>query len=293
MRRPSTLPSGNRELESRAGSMTSIYFRKTYQRTFGTFPLKGESAREAVRTAVSVGYRSFDTAQSYGNEADIGETLAESGVAREDLCITTKVKPDNFPSDRFIASVEQSLRNLGVDFVDVLLLHWPPLDADILPSFTLLQQARDRGLARHVGVSNYTVSMMRKAAATANGPIACNQVEFHPLIAQSVLLAAAVETGIPLSSHCSVARGAVFGIPLMQELARAYDVTVAQITLRWILQKGVSVNAMSTKPDHIMHNFQTMHFTLSSIDMARIDALNAVNTRLITRDVAPFAPVWD
>jgi 2,5-diketo-D-gluconate reductase B len=273
--------------------MSSIYFRKTYQRTFGTYPLKGDAVRRAVRAALEIGYRSFDTAQSYDNEADVGEALAQSGIARDELCITTKVKPDNFAPERFLASVERSLENVRVDFVDVLLLHWPPLDGNILPSFSLLEQARDRGLARHIGVSNYTAAMMRKAAAAAHGPIACNQVEFHPLIDQRVLLAAASETGIPLSSHCSVARGAVFDVPLLQELARAYDVTVAQVTLRWILQKGVSVNAMSTRPDHIRNNFEVMHFTLSSVDMARIDALNAVNRRLITRQLAPFAPVWD
>jgi 2,5-diketo-D-gluconate reductase B len=273
--------------------MTNVYFQRTFQRIFGTYPLKGDAARDALRTALEVGYRSIDTAQSYGNEAEIGETLRHSGIARDELCITTKVRPENYDPALFLRSVERSLADLQLDFVDVLLLHWPPLDRNIEPSLALLEQARQRGMARHIGVSNYTAAMMRRAAKVASVPLACNQVEFHPLLDQSILLAAAAETGIPLSSHVAVARGAVFKEPLLQELAASYDVTIAQIALRWVLQKGVSVNAMSTDREHIRQNFDVMNFVISSVDMMRIDRLNAQNLRIITRTLSPYTPDWD
>jgi len=273
--------------------MSSIYFRKTFQRSFGTFPLKGEQLRTALRIALDVGYRAIDTAQSYENEAEVGAVLAESCIPRDELCITTKVRPDNFGENVLIASVERSLADLRVDQVDVLLLHWPPLGGDISGPLALLQQAHGRGLTKHIGVSNYTAAMMRRAAELSTVPIATNQVEFHPLLDQSTLLAAATETGIPLASYCSVARGEALRVPLIEELATGYGVSAGQIVLRWILQKGVSINTMSTRRRHIEHNFDVMNFTLSSLDMARIDKLGAANRRLVTRELTPFAPDWD
>ena len=200
----------------------NVYFQKTNQRAFGTFPLTGDEARQAIQTAAEVGYRAFDTAQMYGNEAEIGEALKATGIARDELCITTKVHPDNFGEDRFIASVEQSLKVLQVDYVDVLLLHWPPIGGDIAPPLKLLQQAGDRGLAKNIGVSNYTIAMMRDAVSIVDRPIVTNQVEFHPLLNQDVLLNGANEVGIPLSSYCSVARGEVFKHPEFAEIGNGY-----------------------------------------------------------------------
>ncbi|MFN0115277.1 MAG: aldo/keto reductase, partial [Paracoccaceae bacterium] len=246
----------------------NICFQKTHQRAFGTFPLNGEVLADAIQAAVEVGYRAFDTAQMYGNEADTGAALAACGVARSELCITTKVHPANFTADLFLPSVEASLKALGIDRADILLLHWPPVGEEIAPSLRLLQQARDRGLADHVGVSNYTARMMRDARAILDAPLVTNQVEFHPLLNQDKLLAAATETGIPISSYSSVARGEVFKYPLFGEIGAGYGKTAGQVVLRWILQKGVSLNTMSTKPENIRANFEIMDFTLSSIDMA-------------------------
>jgi 2,5-diketo-D-gluconate reductase B len=271
----------------------SIYFQKTYQRSFGTFPLKGAELADAIKAAVDVGYRSFDTAQMYRNEADVGEGLAQTGVPRDQLCITTKVHPENFGEDRFLSSVEKSLQDLRLDYVDVLLLHWPPNGGAVTGPVKLLEKARSSGLARHIGLSNHTAQMMRDAARAIETPLVTNQVEFHPLLNQDKLLAAAVETGIPLSSFCSVARGKVFSYPLFTELAENYGKLPAQIVLRWILQKGVSINTMSTKPANIQANFDIMNFTLSSVDMARIDAMTATNYRIIGKASVPWAPDWD
>jgi 2,5-diketo-D-gluconate reductase B len=271
----------------------NICFQKTYQRAFGTFPLEGEALSKAIEAAAEIGYRAYDTAQIYGNEADTGAALADTGIAREDLCITTKVHPDNFDEDGFLKSVETSLRDLRTDYVDVLLLHWPPIGGDIAPSLRLLEEAWRRGLARNVGVSNYTAQMMRDAKKIIEAPIVTNQVEFHPLLDQGKLLVATAETGIPLSSYCSVARGEVFKYPDFAEIGEGYGKIAAQVVLRWILQKGVSVNTMSTKVENIRANFDIMDFTLSSVDMARIDSLTATNYRIVDSDRARWAPDWD
>ena len=271
-----------------------MYFKGAWQRAFGTFPLKGGELHEALKTAVEkIGYRAIDTAQMYGNEAEIGEALASSSVPKNELLVTTKVQPANFAPDKFMPSVEESLKKLRLDQVDVLLLHWPPADGEVRPSLELLAQAREAGLARNVGVSNYTSRMMRTAARTIDGPIMTNQVEFHPLLNQDVLLGAATETGIPLSSYCSVARGEVFKHPEFAEIGKAYGKSAAQVVLRWILQKGVSINTMSTKEANMRANFNVMDFTLSSIDMARIDAITSTGYRIVTKSIVPWAPDWD
>ena len=271
----------------------TIYFEKTYQRSFGTFPLNGKELHDAVQAAAEVGYRAFDTAQMYGNEAETGAALKATGLPREDLCITTKVDIANFDEAKFLPSVEASLKALQIDVADALLLHWPPADGDIAPSLKLLQQAYDKGLARNIGVSNYTAQMMRDARAIVDAPLITNQVEFHPLLNQDKLLAAATETGIPLASYCSVARGEVFKYPDFAEIGAAYGKSAAQVVLRWILQKGVSINTMSTKPANIRANFEVMDFTLSSIDMDRIEALTATNYRIVSKDLVSYAPDFD
>lgn len=271
----------------------TITFTKNFQRAFGTYPLKGDVLASAIAAALTAGYRAFDTAQMYGNEADTGTALATSGIARKDLCITTKVSPLNFAADKFLPSVEASLKALQIDQVDILLIHWPPADGLIDAPLRLLQQAYDRGLTAHIGISNFTVAMMRRAKEIVSAPIVTNQVEFHPLLDQSKLLSAAIETGIPLSSYCSVARGEVFKHKIFADIGKAYDKSAAQIVLRWILQKGVTINTMSTKPENIKANYDVMDFTLSSIDMARIDAMTKLNYRIVNKTLVPTAPDFD
>ncbi|MCP3970018.1 MAG: aldo/keto reductase [Rhodobacteraceae bacterium] len=271
----------------------NIYYQNSNQRVFGTFPLTGEVAHDAIQEAVDVGYRAFDTAQMYGNEAETGAALAACGVARGELCITTKVHPDNYAEARFLPSVERSVKDLGGEPTDVLLLHWPAADGDVAPSLRLLQQAFDRGLAKNIGVSNYNIAMLRVARGVLQAPIVTNQVEFHPLLSQNRLLTGAAQLGVPLSSYCSVARGRIFKHPEFAEIGAGYGKSAAQAALRWIVQKGVAVNTMSTKPENIRANFDIMDFTLSSVDMARIEALTAVGLRIVDSSVAPWAPEWD
>lgn len=271
----------------------NITFQKTHQRAFGTFPLKGDDLLRAMEIALAVGYRAFDTAQMYGNEAETGTALAASGLQRGELCVTTKVGVDNFTRDTFLPSVETSLKALRLDHVDILLLHWPTPGGDIGLSLDLLQEAQQKGFARNIGVSNYTARMMRDARARVSVPLVTNQVEFHPLLDQGALLAAATETGIPLSSYCSVARGEVFKYPLFGQIGAGYGKTAGQVVLRWVLQKGVPINTMSTKAENIRANFEVMDFTLSSVDMARIDAMMATGYRIVGKNLVPYAPDFD
>ena len=271
----------------------NIIFQRTHQRAFGTYPLQGQQLLDALTTAVEIGYRAIDTAQAYGNEADVGAALRTLGMPRSELCITTKIRPSNDRDERFIPSLRESLDKLGVDRVDVLLLHFPPADGDVAPSVRRLQEAVRLGLASHIGVSNFTAAMMKAARSATSLPLVANQVEFHPLLDQRVLLRAATETGIPLSSYCSVARGEVFKYPLFDDIAKGYGKTAAQVVLRWILQKGVAITTMSTRTENIRANFAVMDFVLSSVDMDRIDVLNATHYRIVDRPRVPDAPVFD
>jgi len=228
-----------------------MYFQTRHERAFGTYPLTGQELEASLEAALDIGYRAIDTAQMYANESDIGQVLSRCSIPRDELLITSKVPTSQFDESSFIPSVKNSLDQLKLEKLDVLLVHWPPGDEDVRPSLGWLQQAQQQGLAQHIGISNYNSHQMRIAKDFCDSPLVTNQVEFHPLIDQSSLLRTSADTGIPLASYCSVARGKVFDYPLFSELANAYGVTPAQVVLRWILQQGVSINAMSTKRENL------------------------------------------
>jgi len=270
-----------------------MHHRHGFERAFGTFPLKGDELATALITALDVGYRAIDTAQMYENEKDIGSVLSTSRIPRTELLITSKVPVNQFDKADFMPSVQRSLDDLQLDKIDILLLHWPPADGHIEPSVELLLEAKQKGLTEHIGVSNYTSVMLEKLVGLSDDTFICNQIEFHPLLDQSIMLDASNKSGVPLSSYCSVARGKVLQEPLIIELAQQYSRTPGQIVLRWILQKGVSVNAMSTNPDNIRTNFNILDFTLSNVDIARIDQLGKQQYRIVNKALVPWAPEWD
>jgi 2,5-diketo-D-gluconate reductase B len=196
--------------------------------------------------------------------------------------------------ERFLPSVAKSIEDLRLDRIDVLLLHFPPLDGPIEQGLELLLAAQQQGLAAHIGISNYTPAMMRAArAAVGDAALAANQVEFNPLLDGRALVAASIETDIPLAAYCTVARGEVFKYPLFAEIGAGHGKTAAQVVLRWTLQKGIALNTMSTNPDNIRANFDVMDFVLSTPEIAAIDALSDVNHRIITRaGGVPWAAQW-
>ncbi len=264
-----------------------------FQRVFGTWPLQGRAAEAAILTALETGYRAIDTAQIYNNEDAVGRALAASGLTPDSLCITTKVTPANYTRDRFRPSVERSLAGLGLETVDVLLLHWPPPDGNLAPRLAWLQDVHTAGLARSIGVSNFTSHMLAEARTVLDVPLVTNQVEFHPLLDQSRLLQAATAHGIPLTAYCSLARGAICKEPELMAIGQAHDKSASQVALRWIIQKGVVPITMSSRPANIRANFAIMDFTLSPIDIQRIDRLTQRNQRVVTDAIVPHAPQWD
>ncbi len=270
-----------------------MYHQAGFERGFGTFPLKGDELATALITALDTGYRAIDTAQFYDNEKDIGWVLSSSRIKRTDLCITSKVPVNHFGKDEFVPSVKQSLDDLQLDYLDVLLLHWPPADGDIKPSVEYLLEAKQAGLCKHIGVSNYTSGMLDELVKLTDEPIACNQIEFHPLLDQRVMLEASNRTGVPLASYCSIARGKVLSEPLIEAIAKQYQRSPAQVVLKWILQKGVSVNAMSTNANNIQSNYNILDFNLSNTDIARIDTLGSQQYRIVDKTLVPWAPEWD
>lgn len=263
------------------------------QLIYGTYPLMGAALAAAVAHAMTVGYRAFDTAQTYGNESDLGGALRHSGAKRTDFRVTTKIAPPNYTDLKFLPSLRRTLTDLQLDYVDLLLLHFPPDSLEIGAALKMLASAQEAGLARAVGVSNFTPAHMRKAAQLWNGALAINQVEFHPLLDGRGLLSASVETGIPLQAYSPLARGAVFSHTILHEIARRHDKTVAQITLRWILQQGLSVVTQSANPTNIASNLESTTFSLSDDDMRLIETLSSANYRIINNRTIRWAPAWD
>lgn len=251
---------------------------------FGTFPLRGDEAFIAVRTAIDLGIRHIDTAQMYGNEKDVGRAIKQSGVARDPFFLVTKVDPSNIGQDKFSESVAKSIDELGGP-VDLLLIHWPPEDRELEPALDRLALEKQKGNTREIGVSNFSARMLRKAHARTNGAIINNQVEFHPLLDQHELLATARELGMALSAYCPLARGAALKSKIIQGIAQRLGRQPAEVALRWIIQQGVIPVPMSTKRHNIASNLNALSFELSAEDMAAISAIGSPGGRLIN-------PAW-
>lgn len=259
---------------------------------FGTWPLKDEVARDSVAMALDCGFRHIDTAQAYDNEKAVGEGIRTSGKNREDVFLVTKVHFDNLGKTKFLPSVRTSLDALKVDHIDLLLIHWPPRDDALFdPTIDALCEAQSLGLTKHVGVSNFTPRLLRRAAKRAGVPLIANQVEFHPLIDQKKLLAAAKELSITLEAYCVLGRGKVLGQPVIQQIAERRGLSEAAIILRWVMQKGVVPLVQTTKRKNAEGNLAALDFTLSELEMNSISSLNARNERFISG--GSWAPDWN
>jgi 2,5-diketo-D-gluconate reductase B len=246
----------------------------------GTYPLMGDECYTAVRMAIDLGYRHIDTAQMYGNEAAVGRALKDCGVKREELYIVTKVDPGNISSQRFAKTVRKSLDDLGGQ-VDLLLIHWPPDDSDMDAALDRLLAELHSGNAKAIGVSNFSSKMLRHAHAYTKGKIICNQVEFHPLLDQSKLLAVAHELGVVLEAYSPIARGAALKPQIIQDIAKRLDRPPSELVLRWITQQGVVAIPMTTKKENAASNLRSLDFELSADDMKAISSIGTSNGRTI------------
>ena len=229
----------------------------------------GAECVNAVRWALDLGYRHIDTAQVYGNEASVGRALRESGVPREQVFITTKFYPAR---EDPVAEAEQSLRRLGVDQVDLYLVHWP--QGDPVRAWPAMERSRERGLARSIGVSNFSASDLAAVLAAGQVPPAVNQVQFSPVHYRRALLEACRQRGVVVEAYSPLGTGQHLTDPAVGRVAQRAGRTPAQVLLRWCLQRDLVVIPKSVHRDRIAENAQIFDFTLSSADMAELDALD-------------------
>ena len=258
----------------------------------GTWTLDDAAAEGMVAEALRVGYRHIDTAAMYKNEVGVGAGLKAGGVARNDIFVTTKVWPDQISKGALQASVERSLKNLGVDHIDLILIHWPSKTVPLADSIGALNDVRARGLARHIGVSNFTIAMVQEAARLSDAPIACNQIENHPLLNQDRVIAACRALGIAITSYCPLARGGdLFTNPAITAPAARLGVSPAQVVLRWhVQQDGIIAVPRTSNPARLPQNLDVFSFALTADEMNAISALRSAANRICDFD---FSPKWD
>jgi 2,5-diketo-D-gluconate reductase B len=257
----------------------------------GTFRLKGDDAYQSVITALELGYRHIDTAQIYGNEQDVGRAIRDSGIKAKELFVTTKIWTEFLSKNKLKASLEQSLEKLQLDKVDLTLVHWPLPDEVPVQSYVeALAEAKQAGLTRLMGVSNFTVAQT-KAAIDAVGvaEIATNQVEVHPFLQNRKLVEYSKEQGIQITAYMPLAYGKVLTEPLIQQIAAEHQVTAAQVALAWSLQQGFVVIPSSTKRANLAQNLAAIDLKLTRDNMTQLAGLDR-NERLANPD---FAPDWD
>ena len=247
---------------------------------FGTGAMTGGMSADAVAAALQAGYRHIDTARKYGTERAVGEALRASGIPRGDIFLTTKVSHENLRADAFATSVDESLAALRVDYVDLLLVHWPNPAIALEETMPALASAKRRGLARHIGVAKFNIALLDQAVALCPEPLVALQAEYHPYLDQSKLLAAARRHKLVYIAYCPLGRGRLFGDPVLAEIAEKRARSVAQVALRWLLQQDVAAIPFSSKPQRIADNFNVFDFTLDDDEMQRISALKRANGRV-------------
>lgn len=253
----------------------------------GTWRVWGADCVEAVRHALELGYRHVDTARAYDNEAQVAQGIADSGVPREQVFLTSKIWRNEVKPRALRAAAEASLRTLQTDYLDLLLLHWPNARIPLGTQLEALTALREEGKVRQIGVSNYPAGLLREALDLA--PVFCNQVEYHPFLQQAELLGIAAERDLLLTAYAPLARGAVLSDPVLNEIGAAHGKSPAQVALRWLIeQSNVAAIPRSTSARNRTTNFEVFDFSLTPQERARIDALDQ-GRRLVD---PPFAPDW-
>ena len=258
----------------------------------GTWTLKGDQCAELVTAAIDVGYRHIDTAAMYANEDAVGRGIAGSGIARDDIFVTTKVWWTDIAPGDLERSAEQSLARLGLDHVDLLLIHWPNPRVPVADSIGALNRVRERGLARNIGVSNFTTALLDEALRASDAPLVADQVEYHPMLNQDKVHAACRKAGMAMVSYCPLYRGgALFDRPEIVGPARRLGKAPAQIVLRWhVQQDGVVAIPRTTRRERLAENLAVFDFELDAAEMDAISALSSANSRICDFE---FSPRWD
>lgn len=247
---------------------------KIPQLGFGTFKISPEDAYDSVRDALDVGYRHIDTAQMYGNEAEVGQAIADSGIERSEIFLTTKLDNTNHEPQAARDSFAESLKKLQVDFVDLFLIHWPlAKTTDYVATWRTLIEFHDDSRAKHIGVSNFQPEHLQAIISQTGMSPAVNQIELHPYLQQRDLVAFHDEHGIVTESWSPLARGQLLGDPVLAEVAEQTGKTSAQVVVRWHLQKGYIVFPKTVHRDRMVENFEVNDFELTDEQMNQIDTL--------------------
>jgi len=256
----------------------------------GTFELTGAEGIASIRSAIEYGYRHIDTAIRYGNEAEVGKAIRESGIPRDEIFVTTKIWFDSLASETVHQRIGESLERLQMDQVDLLLVHWPGTEVPMGETLAAFAEVRAAGQTRSIGVSNFTTALLDEAINVHGAELVTNQIEYHPLLAQPKLLPALRNAGMILTAYLPLARGAVFKEEVIQEIGRRHGKSAAQVSLRWLLQQdGVAAIPRSSKIENIRSNFDIFDFELDEAEMAQIAGLDR-QERMVDFE---WSPEWD
>jgi 2,5-diketo-D-gluconate reductase B len=256
----------------------------------GTYLIKGKEAVNTIEQAIDLGYRHIDTAQLYDNESDVGTAIQQSPVDRSAIFLTTKVWPSRLSKEDFLPSVEDSLRKLKTDYVDLLLVHWPNSDIPIQETIAELIKAQEQGKAKKIGVSNFPIALLAKTMGLG-ADIICNQVEYHPYIDQSILKGWMDHNHLILTAYSPLAQGRVFKDNLVKNIADQAGKSVAQVVLRWLIQQdNVIAIPKSSSPERLKANLEIFDFSLSEQEMKMMQSLSEENQRFVR---SSNDPDWD
>ena len=240
----------------------------------GTFRLQGDGCRAAVESALGLGYRHIDTAEMYGNEDPIGAAIAASGVARNDLHVTTKVWNENLAPDAIRRAFDASLKKLRLDHVDLYLVHWPAKGMKLPAMFETLMKLKEEGRTRAIGVANFNIALLKTVVEEIKAPIACNQVEYHVMLDQTPLRKYLAAKSIPLVAYCPLAQGRAASDETLMAIGRKHGASAAQVALKWLLdQDGVAAIPKASRAESQKANLDAQHIGLDDEDMKAIAAL--------------------
>jgi 2,5-diketo-D-gluconate reductase B len=257
---------------------------------FGTMTLKDELCVDLVKAALHLGYRHLDTAQMYGNEREVGLGLKASGLKREDVFLTTKVWFNRLAPGDFEKSVDESLEKLGLPWVDLLMIHWPNAQIPLAQSIASLCGVKKAGLAKNIGVANFNIAMIDEAVKLATEPLAALQIEAHPYLDQTKVIAAARRHGLAVVGYCPLARGKVPDDETLQRIGRAHGKSASQVALRYLEQDRIIPIPRTSKRERLAENLGSLDFKLTEAEMTEIGKLKRPESRIVS---PPQAPKWD
>lgn len=245
-----------------------------------------ESCRKSVEYALNLGYRHIDTAQIYRNEEFVGKGIENSNVDRDEIFLASKVWTSNLSPKKVISSTEESLEKLGTDYIDLMYVHWPSGDYDAERTLEAFNKLKDRGLIKNIGISNFEVTQMNEALEHAD--VYANQVEMHPMLPQNEVLKACKENKVEMVAYSPLARGEIFNIHEVQQVAEKHGVSEAQVSLAWIMEKGATPIPKASTRKHIEDNFQSQNLELNKEDIEKIDSIRG-EERMVDPEFAPWS----